>query len=44
MDEKLVTEIREHMRRWGGWAAIEKYRTRVRPGRPDPRRLTRLDA
>lgn len=25
MDEKLISEIREHMRRWGGWASIEKY-------------------
>lgn len=25
MDENLVTEIREHVRCHGGWAAIEKY-------------------
>jgi hypothetical protein len=25
MDEKLITEIREYLRRQGGWAACEKY-------------------
>lgn len=25
MDESLITEIREHIARHGGWSAIEKY-------------------